>query len=348
MESLLMLRGVREVSTLAKPWDPVTVSQRSFDEARATSPQHAELPPARRITERLRLSWGEVLDMAHAPEGTHSHRLGRKEQETPASTWLTMEYMVFALKLVAHRLNKPTLTQGEYRAERDEMLSADRARWLHGRQLLLPNERQIAFAVGSWSAALSLAGLSATKRMPPTPKQKILTRMEAIERFHDHYKEKPTVTALRAFVRGNGLPMSGEDDRAFADTFAEWEERRCEQGLPPARVVDRRIGRRRGCPDYSRNVGAARPGEEPYKRKGRDPAVCVTWIARYIAELGTRERSTKCGYEAWARRHPGAPRAPTFARHGGWEKLRRKAQGSVGEAPTTRVGDGVVFRSEEV
>ncbi len=342
MESLLVLRGVREVSTVAKPSVPETVSQRAFDDARARSAAHADLPSARRISEQLGLPWREVLEIAHAPEETHGHRLGRKEAAEFSQAWLTREYVAFALRLVARRLNADTLTPGQYRAERDALLRADEKRWLHGRQLLLPNDEQIraamsgspggASAAGTWDAALNLAGLAANEQAPSKPTQRILTRVEVMERFHDAYGEAPSLLTLAAFARGNNLPMSDEGGRKWTESYAEWEEQRRARGLPEPRVVERRGGRRDRKPrDYSRNVGAARTGEELHKRRWADADTCTAWIARYLAELGPGQRSTVRGYDDWARTQPGAPRASKFGQHGGWEKLRRKAQQNVGE-----------------
>jgi hypothetical protein len=339
MEPLLVLRGVHEVSVLAQPSAPETVTQRAFDDARARSVARAELPPARRITEQLALPWREVLAVAHAPANKHSFLLGRKETEASAQTWLTPEYVAFALRLVARRLNTNTLTPGEYRVERERMLREDRARWLHGGQLLLPNEDQIRAAAGSpiangpvagsWDAALRLAGLGANERVPRKITQRILLRVEVIERFHDHYGEKPSAKAVEAFARGNKLALSAERGRSWGDIFAEWEQQRRERGLPAPRVVRRAGGRGHKAPDYSHDVGAARPGEEPYKRKWADADACAAWIKRYLAQLGPNERSTVRGYDDWARTQPGAPRASRFGQHGGWEALRRRAQEQV-------------------
>jgi hypothetical protein len=337
MEPLVVLRSVREVSVLAKPGDPETVSQQAFDATRARSPQHAELPPARRITEQLALRWREVLVTAHAPEGTHSHRLGRKQATEYSQTWLTKEYVAFAIKLVARRLNAATLTPGEYRVEREAMLRADRARWLHGRQLLLPNDDQIrgvagGTAAGAWHAALGLAGLTANQRASDKSTQRVITRVEVMERFHDAYGEAPSLTTLMAFARGNNLATSDEHHRKWSEAYAEWVAPRRARGLPAPRVVERRGGPRGRKPrDYSREVGAARPGEQPHKRKWSDPNDCTAWIARYLAALAPGEKSTVRGYDDWARTQPGAPRASKFGQHGGWEKLRRKAQERAGE-----------------
>ncbi len=336
MEPLLILQGVREISKAARPGAPEAVSQRTFDVARTRSKKHADLPAARRITEQLDLSWREVLEVAQAPVDKHSFLLGRKGVEEFAQDWLTEGYVAFVLRLVARRLKKATLTPGEYRAERDAMLREDRARWMHGRQLLLPNEDQIRAAVigavrgapvaGGWDAALRLAGLATNERGPSKIKQTILTRMEVMERFYDHYGERPTIAGLQAFARGNKLPMSDERKRPWAESFADWEAQRRDRGLPAPRVVKHPGGPHRRAPDYSADVGAAKQGEGRYRGKWGDPDSCTAWIKRYLATLRPGERSTVRGYDDWAREQSAAPRASKFGQHGGWEKLRREAQ----------------------
>jgi hypothetical protein len=150
-----------------------------------------------------------------------------------------------------------------------------------------------------------------------------------MERFYDEYGERPTVTALNDFARGNKLPMSNESGRSWSDALKGWETQRRERGLPELVVVKRNGGRGRKAPDYSRDVGAARPGEQPYRGKWGDEDACVAWVARYLASLGPRERSTQRSYKDWARTQPGAPSASAFGQHGGWETLRRRAQARV-------------------
>jgi hypothetical protein len=50
------------------------VSRRAFDAARERTPEHAELPPARRITKRLGLPWQEIVAVAHEPEARRKNQ----------------------------------------------------------------------------------------------------------------------------------------------------------------------------------------------------------------------------------------------------------------------------------
>jgi hypothetical protein len=89
VEALAVLRGVREVAALANPDEPAAASQRTFDAARERNPEHAALPPARRITEQLRLSWREVLAIAHEPQARQAQLMGVKTRAPSAQDWLT-------------------------------------------------------------------------------------------------------------------------------------------------------------------------------------------------------------------------------------------------------------------
>jgi hypothetical protein len=240
--------------------------------------------------------------------------------------WLTVERVRFALRLVAGRRGAVTLTMGAYDAERDALLAQDCRDWLHGRRLRLPDAEAIRVAARGWDAALRLAGLEAGARPPREVRQVILSRLDVMDRFHDHYGEQPTKHALEAFARGNSIPMSDENKRPWSETVAEWRQRRRERGLPEPRPASRKGGRGVKAPDYSANVSAAREGEQSHRGKWSNEEACVAWVARYLASLPARERSTQDGYRRWASQHPGAPSPSRFAQHGGWEAIRRAAQ----------------------
>lgn len=328
MEPLELLQKVREVAVLANPNEPTAVSQRPFDAAREGN---ASLPRAKRIAERLKLPWREVLAIAHALETEQNKLLGVRARGTPAN-WLTREGMCSVLRVVALRRGVDTLTLTEYRAERGAMLAADRARWMHGGALRVPTDEQIVAVAGSWEAALRLAGLAPSAPRPRSVDQVVLTRVEVIERFHEHYGKRPSRPELEAFARGNGLPMRAERNRKWSVIVAEWERRRREQGLPPARVDLRPPGRptpkraRTRTADYGKDVGAARRGEHRVMGKWTR-ANCAAAVARYLAQLRTHERSTERGYTDWAATQPRGttPALATVQEHGGWETVRREA-----------------------
>ncbi len=323
----MLLRGVREVAALARPDEPECVSQRAFDAARERSSAHASLPRAKRIAERLGLPWQAVVAVAHEPAARQNQSLAVKARER-AQDWLTAEHVCVVLQLVAGRLGVDSVTTRDYRVDRARLLAGDRARPRNGRWLLLPDDEQIIARAGSWDAALRIAGLNETSERgkgqnhPGAP-----TLADLLERFHDEHGFQPSVRDLRAFARGNGVPYPSERAQRFGEAVAQWVASRSNCGLPEPRVVKRVGGRGRRAPDYSTDVGAARPGE---RRRGKWTRVgCAAAVARYVAQLRRDERSTERGYADWAAAQPrgDAPAVATIQTFGGWEAVRRQAQG---------------------
>ena len=160
----------------------------------------------------------------------------------------------------------------------------------------------------------------------------MLTRGEVIERFYENYERRPSRPELEAFARGNGLPMRAERGRKWSAIVGEWEQRRSERGLGPARHAPRPPGRptpkhpRTLTNRYARNVGAALPGEHPIMGKWTR-VKCAAAVGRYLAQLPVGARSTQRGYTDWAATQPRGtvPAMPTIQEHGGWEAARREA-----------------------
>jgi len=214
------------------------------------------------------------------------------------------------------------VTLGEYRAGRGALLAADGARWMHGRQLRLPSDEQVVARAGSWDAALRLAGLETARERGRADGTRAPRLTDLLARFHDHYWVQPSARDLRAFARGNGVPYPAERDERFAAAVAEWRHQRREHGLPEPRVPRRVGGRGHKAPDYTRDVGAARPGER--RRDTWSRAGCVAAVARYLADAAG-QRSSLRGYADWAASHDDAPAPSTIQEHGGWEAARRDA-----------------------
>ncbi len=330
MDALAILKGVREVAALASPDEPMATTQRAFDSKREHDPKHAELPPARKITEQLRLPWHEVLLLAHEPEDRQAQLIGIKTRAEPAN-WLTREHAAAVLRICAARRDSESLTSGEYRRERNTILAENR-RFSHRGALPFPTDEQLVTFAGSWEEALRLAGLATTAPRREATRQVALPRVAVIERFHEHYGKRPSRPELEAFARGNGIPMRAERGRKWSVIVAEWESLRREQGLPPARVAPRPPGRptpkrpRTRTRHYERDIGAARPGEEPIMGKWTREK-CAAAVARYLAQLPSGARSTERGYSDWAASQPRgtAPAMSTILALGGWEGTRRDA-----------------------
>jgi hypothetical protein len=320
----MLLREVGEVAALANPAEPLSVSQRAFDRACVNSAEHAHLPAARQIARELKLKWPEVLAVAHAPEGKRNYLLNVKTRENAPIGWLTSARIRFALRLVAGRLGADSLTTIAYDAERDVILSEDARDWLHGRRLRIPSAGAIALAAHGWGAALRIAGLREHAPRKPTIHQVIVSRVDVMDRFYDQYGEQPSQPALKDFARGNKIPMSGEGGRVYSEAVAEWRQRWRDRGEPEPLRIDRR-GTGEEAPDFSADVGAAKPGEYLHVGKWDDEGLCVEWVAYYLSSLAGGRRATASDYLAWALRNPGAPTPDVFAKHEGWSAVRLKA-----------------------
>lgn len=318
LDAMMLLRGVREVASHADAENPIQVSQRRFDAARQVSQSFTSLPRAYRIAERLQMPWRDVLVLAHAPASRHAHRLGRVQTE-PAHDWLTRDVIAFALRLVAVRLGVQSVSPVEYRVERAKLLRDDHAAYLHGRQLRLPSEDQIRIAMdGDWDAALALAALAPRAPRGDQGRGKYApTTAEVLDRAYEAHGTELTSKEIWTFVKANGIPYGRERGRLWSECVAEWKQDRAARGLdvpagPPP--LDQR-------PDYSQDVGAARTGETRRQDWSRLED-CLPHVLAYLAQLAAGERSTKRGYQEWAREHPHAPSTSSFDAHGGWERVR--------------------------
>jgi hypothetical protein len=328
-ESLMLLQTVREVASLANPSEPEAVTQRAFDAAGERSAAHASLPPARRITEQLGLGWEEVLAIAHKPEEEQNKLLAMRDKAPSSADWLSEKHVAAVFQLVAGRLDTDTVSTNEYRVEREKVLAADRARWLHGRDLLLPTAEQIAHATGSWEEALRCAGLREQRKPGATRKKTNAPPLvDLMERFYEANKVEPTPRRLEEFARISNIPYPDKKaGNVFKKAKEQWIERRRLDGLsdpkPPPRSRGRRITNR---PLPSVKKGAPLPGERRADRWDRDS--CVSAVARYIEQLppGKRARSTSRGYRAWAAEQEHAPVMTTIRYHcKSWEAARRAA-----------------------
>ena len=280
------------------------------------------MPRAKRITEQLKLrKWSVVLAVAHEPEEQHNKLLGWKTMEEDAD-WLTEEYAASVLKLVAHRLGVDTVTQLDYREEREKLLTEDRKRWLHGHQLLIPKHEQIAVKMGSWPAALQAAGLK-------TPRERGATRdptrapshVVLLDDFWRHYKVLPTKSALLDFARGNDIPYPEERKTTFGVERDAWADARRAEG----EAVPDKPPPQEEREDYSRNVGAAKPGERR-RKQWTNPADCVAAVRRYLEDLPPNQKSSADSYRAWARTHNDSPAPNELRQHGSWTTVRKLAQ----------------------
>jgi hypothetical protein len=341
LDPLLALKAVREVSLLADPERPEEVSQRAWDAAREQSEDYADFARAVRIAESMKRPWSEILAIAHTPEKGHLHQI-KDDQSADSQDWLTEELVASMLAVVAHRLGKDSITFGEYDEERENILREDHKRWLHGRKILIPSARQIRTAVankaerdsgqrrrtdkdvismaGAWDIALEMAGLKPTTWSLYRPRRS-LSIPEMLDRCYEAHGTEPTSHEIIVFARANEISYNQHvQNKPWQECVAEWKQSRRAQGLPVPDGPPPK-GQR---PDYSRDVGAARPGEQPSRNWSRVED-CIEQVVIYLRQLRPNERPTADNYDRWSKRHH-APATSVLLKHGGWAKLRALAQ----------------------
>jgi hypothetical protein len=126
----------------------------------------------------------------------------------------------------------------------------------------------------------------------------------------------------------NGIPFPREErGRAYSSYVEQWKDWRAARGLDVPDLPPPKCER----PDYSRDVGAALPVEMRATRAWSNHDEVVAWVARYLAELESRDRASQRAYDAWARQQTDARWASVLDRHGGWAEVGEEAwSGSVG------------------
>jgi hypothetical protein len=130
-----------------------------------------------------------------------------------------------------------------------------------------------------------------------------------------HHRAEPTSGELETVARANGIPFPRrERGRPWSGYVREWMDRRREQGLP---VPDGPPPKRQR-PDYTHDVGAARPGERRGRKQWDDLDEFAAWVLRYLDALPRGERPGQRDYDGWGRRTEGAPWSSNFGPHGGW------------------------------
>lgn len=314
LDPLLVLAAVREVAELSGQPVPQRISTRAWDASRHLSDRFADAPAARHITERLGISWRRVVELAFIPSRGQLIALGHALGDAGDGT-LTAEQCDFALNVVARRLRVSTLTPGQYRAERDALLAAlatkPTATWL-------PTEDAVTALIGSWDRALAHAGLRRRIGLGGQVGIRGVSIVELLERCYEHHGTEPISSEMEQFARANGIPYPRRD-RSYPDYVREWKERRQAAGLPvpdgPPPTRER--------PDYSKDVGAARPGERRIEKLTEDDL--IAWVARYLRAVPPGERPSKRAYDRWARNEDGAPWASRFHAVGGWSSVRARA-----------------------
>jgi hypothetical protein len=209
----------------------------------------------------------------------------------------------------------------------------------------------------AWNFALALARLEPYQ---PQRTKVVVGPIELIDRCYAAHGALPTKDEAIIFARANDISQERKQALTWTAAVAQWKKEREAKGLPcpagPPPLSER--------PDYAKPVGAGRP-EERRPRSWTSIDKCLSHVTAYLGQLPTGERSTRDGYERWAKQQnaasrsasgPGAdgpaaggpaaddpaaggsvaaaaiagapvvPNSSAFAKHGGWTRVRKLAQ----------------------
>jgi hypothetical protein len=330
-----LLQAVAAVAAGADADDPQSVSQRAFDEARASA-GHPAAPSAKQAAARFDVSWAQLLEVACQP-GDLNRRLGRLVGEDPRDD-LSEQEVISALRTAASRRDQleGTLLPDEYAEERQQMLDADRRAYRHGGNLWLPTVGQIQwFADGGWDQALKLAGL----RPRSTPALGDgLTRIEILELGLRVHGCLMTRREIEIFADSERLAFSR---RAVlhGDALRILRQRRAAAGqwTPP------RPPRPEQRPDYStpappEHWATVKLTLVPKQRyQVHDEETCLAAMREFLAWVDQQhKRDTLASYRSFCRLHPGAPWPSAFERFGGWGAMRDRCRSGPVGVPDSR------------
>jgi hypothetical protein len=302
------------VARVADPTEPAQVTQKQWDAAR-TSADSPDAPSARQVAVRLQMPWADVLALAFGPtdiDKSLGHHFGAEED-----SYLDGDDVRTALRTVALRLNKRSLTTTDYSDERERMLASARRR--HGSELYLPNVNQVEHLAGSWDAALALAGLGPR---PPQARRAGLMVVEVLELALCAHGCLLTKPELSRFAAANQISVANRSWRApWASHLAELRQRRAEWGLwtPPCPPT---LGVR---PDYTATV--ALPPDVPQRLKRRwSREECIVALIALLDELPAKTRLTMRVYQQQASGRDDLPALHTIQRHAAFSEMVAEAR----------------------
>jgi len=312
---------VRVIALAADPVDPLGLSQRRFDAARASA-GHPDAPSARQICARLGRGWREVLALA-LEQNSPDRALGRQDGEI--AELLSEKEIVAALRTVL--AGEAGTGPDDYERARSRLLRADRRR-RHGRRLTLPTAAQITRSAGSWNAALALADLTPPQRGGPAPALERL--LNQIERYLQAEGALPGKRELGRWLEARGEPVT-RPPMPWQKCLEALRRRRGAAGLwTPSRASRHGVpGRpRKGAGRRRTSAASASATEASGARRRTKPVTrerCQRAMDDFLAWLPSSQRPTQRAYREFCRQRPGAPWPSSFARHGGWGAMRNEA-----------------------
>lgn len=310
-----LLEIVAAVARLANPSAPLLVRQADYDAARADA-GYPDAPTGKQTAQRFGLAWRELLTLALDEERNLDkavgHRVGADEDAALDEAGIRA-----ALRTVALRLDRRTLTVFEYRREREEMLASASLRH-HPVELYLPSDYQILRVAGSWEAALEISGLD-PRVESASPKG--LPIIDAIEIALEATGCLPTRNELHTFAAANGFSVA-RGRRPFSEYVAELSARRDGWGkwTPLGRPPHAQRPDWGASYELPRNVNLVRKRRRRWTREE-----CIAALGRLLDELGN-ERLTQRVYQQRTTGRRDLPPLFSLQRHGKFSELLAEAR----------------------
>jgi hypothetical protein len=328
-----LLDAVRDVSLVARPELPTEVTTRAFDDARQAA-GHPLLPSARAICKRLGrrgapMPWAKVLERAHDP-ATSPVMLGAAISRAAEAPHMTVEHIVFGLRLVARRRDLATLTPGDYEVGWQGAIAEDRRRFGGGLlEEILPTANQVQKIAereseyrgeAAWDWALAIAELDPRPVTKGGRAVKAMPRHVAIAWFVRTcgYAYRPTPAWLEEWSRianvsvakGQKLWAGEIEDAAELLRLDGGHEMPAAAPPPKAEL------------EFTFPQGGI-PGATPrYLRAIATWKECVSQMRVFVQHHpsgGTRQ------YKQWTKSQPERPNISKLTRYSGFATIRRIA-----------------------
>lgn len=241
-----------------------------------------------------------------------------------------------ALRRVAGELTIPTLSRDQYARTREKLVADDIARYGDDELMskLLPTVGQVIYHCKTWSAALTLAGLSpptVSEAPPPPPQHAGLPLPEAMAFYAALNGVWASRRTLRDFATVSGFALADHTGVDWDQLIQQAHQLLAEHDIqppPPVRAKPLGKGKRLtyqypvdGVPGAPRPQGAPRDLTDV---KARRREVAVLGLRLWLASLGTTDRASQDAYRQWRRGTPLL--APNrFGELGGFTQLKRAA-----------------------
>lgn len=206
-----------------------------------------------------------------------------------------------------------------YRVMRERMLREDRRR-RHGGALFLPSVNQVTEAVGSWQAALELAGL-------PTPDWRSGSRglsvPEALDLCFEQHRVLPSQRELMNTWRAaQNLPISRQS-RSWEEELVAFRARWRALGI----AVPTSLPPKDQRPDYTLKHPDLPQLPSTHVRKRRlSESELVDCVVAYLEDLESGAVASARGYRHWADQRPDRPSIGTLTRRSSWSKVLAEAR----------------------